>query len=494
MSWFRRKQEARPSGPHEVEAAPAAAQTAAPPTGSSDPQPSTAQPSTAQPGTAQPSAAQSKAAQPSPSRPSTPTAPAPEREQRVEDQRINVSVDEHLNRVLAGVRELRAHPQPLMETLGLSAAEEVRAQMALPSFDNSAMDGYAVRAAEVAGATFGTPVTLPVVGENTAGRTGLLAMAPGTAVKVMTGAPVPVGADAVVPYEWTDRGLAKVEISRAPTEGQHIRRVGEDVAVGDLVLEAGAVIGPRQIGLLAGVGRSSLVARPKPRVVIISTGSELREPGSELGRDAINDANSYLLAAAVRAAGAIAYRVGIVPDEPRAFSEALNDQLVRADLVITSGGVSEGDRDVVKAVLKDSGTVWFGQVAMQPGKPQGFGTIGDDHIPIFTLPGNPVSTYVSFQLFVLPALRKMMGRRLHAHPTTTATLGQPLTSTPGKRQFVRAVHSFEKGRGVVTPVGGHGSHLLGDLAVANALIVLGERASSAAVGDQVDVLLLDEDY
>ena len=263
------------------------------------------------------------------------------------------------------------------------------------------------------------PALLPVVGEIGAGQSSILALSPGTAVKIMTGAPVPAGATTVVPYEWTDRGVAQVRIGRAPSAGQHVRPMGEDVAVGDVLVSHGTVLGPRQIGLLASVGRATVRSRPRPRVVVISTGSELRDPGTPLGRDSIYDGNSFLLAAAARRAGAIAYRVGIVPDEPRAFLDALQDQLVRADIVVTSGGVSQGDFDVVKEALRPLGTVWFGPVAMQPGKPQGFGHVGDDRTPIFTLPGNPVSSYVSFEQFVLPAIRKLMGRTPYVRPTVT---------------------------------------------------------------------------
>src|SRR5688572_4713053 len=189
-----------------------------------------------------------------------------------------------------------------------------------------------------------------------------------------------------------------------------------------MLLEEGTVLGPRHLGMLAAVGRATVRTRPRPRVVVISTGSELRDPGTPLGRDSIYDGNSYLLAAAARAAGAIAYRVGIVPDEPRTFTDALSDQLVRADLVVTSGGVSQGDFDVVKEALTPLGTVWFGPVAMQPGKPQGFGVVGEDRVPIFTLPGNPVSSYISFEMFVLPALRKLMGRTPYSRPTVAARL------------------------------------------------------------------------
>src|SRR5215212_688047 len=229
------------------------------------------------------------------------------------------TVDQLLDRILDHIEPLNDFPQPLLEALDLPSAEEVVAPIDLPSFDNSGMDGYAVRLADVVGATDEAPVHLPVVGEIGAGQAGILAMSPGTAVKIMTGAPLPTGADSVVPYELTDQGVAQVRIFQAPTEGQHIRRAGEDVSVGDVLIEHGSVLGPRHLGLLASVGRATVRSRPRPRVVILSTGSELREPGTELGPDSIYDGNSWLLAASARRAGAIAYRVGIVPDEPRAF-------------------------------------------------------------------------------------------------------------------------------------------------------------------------------
>jgi len=404
------------------------------------------------------------------------------------------TVEAHLERILSAVEPLPDFPQPLMETLGLSAAEDVFAPIQLPSFDNSGMDGYAVCHRDVVTASEASPVHLPVVGEIGAGTAQLLAMSPGTAVKIMTGAPVPAGADTVVPYEWTDRGVAQVRIDRAPDLGQHVRRAGEDVEKGDLLVEHGTVLGPRHLGLLAAVGRATVRSRPRPRVVIISTGSELREPGQTLGHDSIYDGNSFLLAAAARRLGAIAYRVGIVPDEPRAFLDALHDQLVRADIVVTSGGVSQGDYDVVKEALRPTGTVWFGGVAMQPGKPQGFGLVGEDETPIFTLPGNPVSSYISFEMFVLPAIRKLMGKAPYSRPTTRARLTHGLSSPAGRRQFVRGEYAVDRGGPNVAPVGGHGSHLIGDLAASNALIVVPEAVTSMAAGEQVQVLPLDEDF
>jgi molybdopterin molybdotransferase len=228
--------------------------------------------------------------------------------------------------------------------------------------------------------------------------------------------------------------------------------------------------------------------------VVISTGDELREPGEQLGRDSIYDGNSFMLAAAARAAGAIAYRVGIVRDDHEGFAEALSDQLVRADVVVTSGGVSKGAYDVVKEVLQEQGTLRFDEVAMQPGKPQGFGFVGEDSTPIFTLPGNTVSSYVSFEVFVLPALRKMMGRKVLSRPMMRATTSAPLRSFQGKRQYVRARYEVGREGAMVTPVGGHGSHLVGDLSEANALVVLAEQQTTVAPGQPVPVLLLDRDF
>jgi molybdopterin molybdotransferase len=313
-------------------------------------------------------------------------------------------------------------------------------------------------------------------------------------VRIMTGAPLPQGADAIVPIEWTDGGLANVRITSAPSRGQHVRRVGEDVKTGDVLLEDGSILGPRQLGLLASVGRAQVRSRPRPRVVVMSTGAELREPGVELGHDSIYDANSYMIAAAARSAGAIAYRVGIVSDDPDAFESALSDQLVRADLVVTSGGVSKGAYDVVKEVLSGLGTVSFGEVAMQPGKPQGFGFVGDDETPILTLPGNPVSSYVSFEVFVVPAIRRLMGRLPYRRPTVRAQCSTPFSSAPHRQQYVRARFEIDELGAHVTPVGGHGSHLMGDLAEANALIVVPAETTAVRGGDRVQVLVLDRDF
>ena len=404
------------------------------------------------------------------------------------------TVDEHVERIVESLEPLHPYDQPLLEALGLPVCENITAPMDLPAFDNSAMDGYAVYFDDVVTASEDHPVHLPVVGEMAAGQTKLFALSPGTAVRIMTGAPVPHGADAIVPVEWTDGGVASVRITKAPQLDQHVRHKGEDVQIGDVLLEDGSILGPRQLGLLASVGRSQVRSRPRPRIVIMSTGAELREPGTALGHDSVYDANSYMLAAAARTAGAIAYRVGIVSDDPNDFRDALSDQLVRADLVVTSGGVSKGAYDVVKEVLSELGTVSFGEVGMQPGKPQGFGFVGEDSTPIITLPGNPVSSYVSFEVFVVPAIRRMMGRLPYRRPMVRALCSQGFASIPGRQQYVRAQFEIDGKGAHVAPIGGHGSHLVGDLSEANALIVVPSEVTSVQGGSQVQVLVLDRDF
>jgi molybdopterin molybdotransferase len=400
-------------------------------------------------------------------------------------------VDAHLDDVLGIVTPLSALDLTLPDAHGCVLAEEVSSTFPLPPFDNSGMDGYAVRAADVAAASESAPVTLPVVGDIAAGAAGAYNVQPGLCVRIMTGAPMPAGADAVVPVEWTDGGIAQVRITRPAEAGRHIRRAGEDLATGSVVLPSGTHLGATQIGLLAAVGRERVLARPRPRVVVLSTGSELVDPGTPLSTGKIPDSNSTLLTAAARETGAIAFRVGIVPDDPRVLLDTLEDQLIRADLVLTSGGVSVGAYDVVKEAIGRLGEVRFDRVAMQPGMPQGLGVIGPDRTPFFGLPGNPVSAYVSFEVFVRPALRRMLGVEPIHRPTVRARLASPLTSPPGKRTFARARMTVEDGTYVVTPVGGSGSHLIASLAQANAFAVVPESVSSLDAGDVVTTMLLE---
>jgi molybdopterin molybdotransferase len=403
------------------------------------------------------------------------------------------SVDEHLADVLDGVGPLAPLDLGVLEAQGCALAEDVATDLDLPAFDNSSMDGYAVRVADVAGASAAAPVRLPVVGDIAAGSAGPYRVQPGFSVRIMTGAPVPPGAEAVVPQEWTDQGTTAVAVSRPATDGLNIRRRGEDVRRGQVVLPTGTRLGPPQLGLLAAVGRDRVRVRPRPRVVVLSTGSELVEPGRVAGPGQIHDANSVLLTAAARDAGAQAYRVGIVPDDPRRLLDTIEDQLIRADLVVTSGGVSVGAYDVVKDVLSRLGTVHFDTVAMQPGKPQGYGTVGADRTPIFTLPGNPVSSYVSFEVFVRPVIRTMLGYPPVHRPLVHALCQQAMRSAPGRRQFTRAKLGVEEGRYVVRPVGGPGSHLLAALAQADSLLIVPEDVTEVAAGSTVTVMPLDRE-
>ncbi|RJL33252.1 gephyrin-like molybdotransferase Glp [Bailinhaonella thermotolerans] len=400
------------------------------------------------------------------------------------------SVDEHLASILAAVRPLAPLELDLMEAHGGVLAEDVTTPVPLPPFDNSAMDGYAVRAADLAGASESAPVTLPVVEDIAAGDGGIRAIAPGHCARIMTGAPLPAGADAVVPVEWTDGGTVRVRIGRAPAEGDAIRRAGEDAPAGTTVLTAGTRLRAPQIGLIAGVGRRRVLVRPRPRVVVMSTGSELVEPGSPTGSGQIWDSNSHTLTSAAVEAGCVGYRHGMVGDDPREFLDQLDAQLVRADAVITSGGVSMGAYEPVKEALAPLGTVTFEKVAMQPGMPQGFGLVGPDSVPIFALPGNPVSSFVSFVVFVLPALRRMQG--LPVEPCVlSAVAAAPMRSPAGKRSFLRAVLSRgEHGGFLASPVRAQGSHQLAALASANALVVVPEDVTSVEPGTSVDVLPL----
>ncbi|MFF3613536.1 gephyrin-like molybdotransferase Glp [Streptomyces sp. NPDC002580] len=424
------------------------------------------------------------------------------------------SVADHLEDILTTVRPLEPIELQLLDAQGCVLVEDVTVPVSLPPFDNSSMDGYAVRVADVAGASEEYPAVLTVVGDVAAGQAEQPHVGPGQAARIMTGAPLPPGAEAVVPVEWTDGGLGEGPVSgmrahSASPEGSHgqvhvhrpaearahVRATGSDVRAGDRALEAGTVLGPPQIGLLAAIGRGTVRVRPRPRVVVLSTGSELVQPDEQLGAGQIYDSNSFALCAAARDAGAIAYRVGAVADDAETLRSTIEDQLVRADLLVTTGGVSVGAYDVVKEALSSvadedeaGGGIDFRKLAMQPGKPQGFGSIGPDHTPLLALPGNPVSSYVSFELFVRPAIRTLMGLKDVHRTTTRATLstGKALTSPKGRRQFLRGTYAD----GVVTPVGGAGSHLVAALAHADALIVVPEDDTTVEPGADVEVVLL----
>ena len=405
-----------------------------------------------------------------------------------------VSVDDYREGILAGLEPLDPITLPLADSHGCVLADDVVAQWPLPSFDNSSMDGYAAIASDVSSAAETSPVTLTVIDDVPAGSRADVALRPGCAVRIMTGAPIPSGTDCIVPVEVTDAGTDSVEIRERIDPGSYIRRAGEDVIIGDVVVRAGTLLSSRQLAVIAAVGKGHVVVYPRPRVAVLSTGSELVEPGTPLSKGMISDSNSFLLVSAANEAGAQAYRVPPVPDDAEAFSAAISDQLHRADLILTSGGVSMGAYDTVKEVFSSYGTVEFTKVAMHPGMPQGHGVVGesdDERIPVITLPGNPVSSYISFQNFVRPAINKLRGLGSTDRPRLAAEVTKPLDSPQSKRQFARG-RFLDDGR--VEPVGGgQGSHVIGGLAQADCLIVIPEGVAHVNAGDTVDVVDLRGD-
>ncbi len=397
------------------------------------------------------------------------------------------NVDEHAAAVAALLAPTPVVRLPLVECLGLASAGDLTSPVALPPFDNSAMDGYAVRAADVASASTSAPVELPVAQDIPAGRVDRLTLAPGTAHRIMTGAPLPAGADAVVQVEHTDAGTSVVRVFQAVVDGQHVRRAGEDVTAGAVVLPTGTTLGAAQIGIAAAVGHPALDVHGRPRVLVLSTGSELVAPGTPLAFGQIYESNSQMLAFAARAAGADAEIVHFVADDVEAFHAALAPRMVDVDLLLTSGGVSAGAYEVVKDALASHG-VSFVKVAMNPGQPQGAGRYLDT--PVITLPGNPVSALVSFEVFVRPALRAAGGHAVRHRPLVLARLAGTdgvVASPSGKRQFRRGRLAAD---GTVSLVGGPGSHLLGSFAMADCLVVLAEDVTTVEPGDTVTVWVL----
>ncbi len=387
------------------------------------------------------------------------------------------------------IAELIAQPAPVNLSLERAAgrvlAQDVVAARPLPAFDNSAMDGYAVRAEDITGASERDPVTLPVPEDIPAGRVDGPALQPGTAHRIMTGAPMPEGADTVVQVEATDGGVSTVAIHAARPAGTHVRTAGEDVRAGEKVLTAGTQLGASQLGLLAALGEPTVSVIPPVRVLVMSTGSELVEPGKPLLHGQIHESNGIMLATAVRAAGAVAEQLHFVADDVEAFHAALRSRVDQVDVIVTSGGVSAGAYEVVKDALAGHG-VEFVKVAMQPGKPQGAGHY--EGVATVTLPGNPVSSLVSFEVFLRPALRAAMGLTPHrAH--VRATLSEAVVSPAGRRQFRRGV--LDRAAGTVRTIGPPASHFLRWMAASDCLLDLAEDVSHLEPGTPVDVWIVD---
>lgn len=386
------------------------------------------------------------------------------------------SVDEHRSRVLEGVRALDPEVVPLAEALGRVLAADVAATLSVPPFDHAAMDGFAVRAADVAA----VPVSLPVTGAVAAGD-AVTPLAPGTAVRIMTGAPVPPEADLVVPFEWTS-GTDPVEVRERADAGRHIRFEGEDVRAGEVALAAGARLGPAQLGLLTSVGASAVPVHARPRVAVLST-------GAELVAGQVPDSNSPTLVAAARDAGADAAAFGPAPDDLAGFRALLATAVEAADVVVTTGGISAGDHDVVKAALRDDPAFWFGPVAMKPGRPQGCGVVvasDGRRVPVVTLPGTPIAAHAAFLLYVVPLLHALGGSSWRP---ATAPLAAAVRA--GDRTVLLPA-AFSDASGAVAPLPGHAGHSQRLLAAADALLVVPPSGRLLPEGTFVEVLVLHQ--
>ena len=400
------------------------------------------------------------------------------------------SVEQHLDEILTAVPQPDPIELAVLDAQGLLCAEEVVSQRALPAFDQAALDGYAARALDVEGATPAEPARLSVVGETVAGPSGPASIGPGMAQKVAAGAMLPAGADVVVPVVWTDRGMATVAVHAGPLAGTYVRRAGDDVAPGTTAVQVGTPIGPAQISLLAAVGRDRVQVRPRPRVAVLSAGSELVEISTPPGPGQVVDVNSYALAAAARDAGAEAYRWGVLPAEPRRLSEVLESQLLRSDLVLVAGTfASEGDP--VQEALAALGPMQFSQVTMHPGPVQAFGRLGPDSVPVICVPGEPVAALVAFEVFVRPAIRMMLGKRQLFRRTVQAIAAERLLSPLGYRQYLHGqVMRHPDGGYVVEPLGDGDEAMLARMARANCLIVIDEDVTEVAAGGLVTVMPL----
>ena len=400
------------------------------------------------------------------------------------------TVAEHLAACLEIARPAAPLDVVLLDAVGCVLAEDVVADIDLPSADLAGLDGYAVMSAGLAGAAETTPVALEVMDAVRAGDVRPTRLVPGAAVLIDSGAPLPLGADAVVPWMLTDRGQSRVQVRAAVSAGQNVRRRAGDVAAGTTVLPRGSRVSARQIALLAGIGRYRVKVMPAPRVVIVSIGDELVEPGQPRDPGDVFDANGHALASAVTDAGGRALRVAAVPDELSALAETIEDQLVRADLVITTGGLSAGQGDTVKEVLAPLGSVRFDAVAMVPGRQLGLGTVEDT--PIFCLPGDPVTAQIAFETFVRPVLRQIAGRRNLHRSSLPASISTGWHSPPGKREFVPVRLTGSPSRGyAAVPASPPGATRLLCLARANAIAVVPETTHTVVAGETLHCLLLD---
>ena len=394
-----------------------------------------------------------------------------------------LTYDEARERILDRVSPLGAERIPLDAAAGRSLAGEVRAPADLPPWDNSAMDGYAVRSSDCPG-----EAVLAIAGYQTAGGLGASAVHKGAAVRIMTGSPIPEGCDAVVPFEEAEERDGSVRIPAPVRPRQHIRFRGEDIRAGAQVIPEGTILRPPQISLLASFGRAMVPVYRKPRVAVLSTGDELVELGEPHGHGKIVNSNSHALAAAIAEAGGDPLLLGIARDEREDLRAKLSAGLA-ADVLVTSAGVSAGDRDLVRDVLSELGVEnVFWKVLIKPGGPTAFGLAGTT--PVFSLPGNPVSSLITFEVFVRPAVRKMTGSRHPVKPPVKAALGEPVTKKPGKTQFLRVMIESGKEGYLARTAGDQNTGILRTLVLADGIAVLPSERTTFPAGEMVDVLLL----
>ncbi|PND48645.1 MULTISPECIES: gephyrin-like molybdotransferase Glp [Rhodococcus] len=415
------------------------------------------------------------------------------------------SVEDQQARVTAAAVAPRPVRVAISEAQGLLCAEEVVTERPLPGFDQAAIDGYAVRSVDVQGAGTdrtgedGEPIelTLPVVGEVSAGSRQPIRLQPRQAVRVDTGAPLPTLADAVLPLARTDGGRARIKVLRPVRTGDYVRRAGDDVQPGDVAVRAGTIIGAAQVGLLAAVGRDKVLVHPRPRLSVISIGGELVDVDRTPGPGQVYDVNSYALAAAARDAGADVNRVGIASTDPKRLREVVEGQLIRSEIVVVAGAVGGGALEDVREALSDLGKLEVERVAMHPGSVQGFGQLGRDEVPTFLLPGNPVSALVVFEVMVRPLIRIALGRRQPMRRVVTARTVTPITSIPDRKGFLRGQLMRDEATGeyMVQALGGAAgasSHLLATLAEANCLVLIEPEVTEVRTGDPVDVAFLGQ--
>ena len=412
-----------------------------------------------------------------------------------------LSVEDAYERIMASFSPLEPVSTPILDTLGHALAEDVRSPHDIPPMANSGMDGYAVQGGDIVDADPGKPRQLKVIGLVAAGHLPSQTVQPGTAVRIMTGAPVPDGADTVVPFEETDeverrkagKPLEKVAVMAALPLGANVRPAGEDVGEGELVLKAGTVMRPAEVGVLASLGLGTVKVNRKPVVSILATGDELTPLGAPLEGGKIYDSNSFTVAASVIGCGGIARTLGIAKDDLDDLNRKL-EEAVDADLVITSAGVSKGDYDIVKDVLTQRGDINFWSVRMRPAKPLAFGHLnGPDgkQVPMLGLPGNPVSAMVAFEMFARPAIRTMLGRKRLARPTVEGVLAGPIHNFDGRRVYARVEVTRKDGVYYAEPTGPQGSNILTSMSRANGLAICPHAVPAMTQGETVQIIMLD---